>query len=144
MKIYGEISSLEFSRSKRKTNLMNSAQVSRLSLKLKLIANTPCTSTKIYFPTVKGYNDHFCFRVFPLICPCFYCFVLLHFLNLSPISLVIFFYYLPSAHVGFSCLTQSWALNFLYISSIVPNDVYFFNIYPFLLFHGVDRHRWLS
>ena len=76
---------------------MNSAQiVSRLFSKL--IANTPCPSTKINFLMVEGYNDHFYFRslfvkFFPLFCPCFHCFALFHlFFILSPISLVIFFH----------------------------------------------------
>lgn len=61
---------------------MNSAQiVSRLFSKL--IANTPCPSTKINFLMVEGYNDHFYFRslfvkFFPLFCPCFHCFALFH------------------------------------------------------------------
>ena len=102
LKIYGEISSLEFSRSKRKTNLMNSAQVSRLSLKLKLIANAPCTSTKIYFPMVKGYNDHFCFRVFPS--------HLFLFLLLCFIPFFKFISYFFSNFFQFTCFFPRWLL----------------------------------
>ena len=125
---------------------MNSAQiVSRLFSKL--IANTPCPSTKINFLMVEGYNDHFYFRslfvkFFPLFCPCFHCFALFH----------LFFYfisyffshffphswfdndYFRSVFTLASLVLFSQVLNFLYISTIVPRDFSFF-FFTFILFY---------